>query len=143
MRFAGLGETKPACQGRADHLSPALDANNPMQCFSPVMFLGMGCMEADCLAHWWRAFPQECGRRWYGVALGGQLQLIAPDSDSSLLPRSEQERWLQGQLDDLPGGVRFVSKSAAIPSTPFEVNHRRWKPNARISPVWFCAGDAQ
>ena len=67
-----------------------------------------GCMEADCLAHWWQAFPQESGRRWYSVALGSQLQLIALDSDSSLLPRSEQERWLQAQLDDLPAGVRFV-----------------------------------
>ena len=67
-----------------------------------------GCMEADCLAHWWQAFPQESGRRWYSVALGSQLQLIALDSDSSLLPSSEQGRWLKGQLDDLAAGVRFV-----------------------------------
>jgi acid phosphatase type 7 len=68
----------------------------------------MGCMEADCLARWWQAFPQESGRRWYSVALGSQLQLIALDSDSSLRPGSEQGRWLKGQLDDLPEGVRFV-----------------------------------
>jgi 3',5'-cyclic AMP phosphodiesterase CpdA len=67
-----------------------------------------GCREADCLAHWWQAFPQESGRRWYSVALGSQLQLIALDSDSSLLPTSEQAKWLEGQLDDLPAGVRFV-----------------------------------
>jgi len=67
-----------------------------------------GCMEADCLARWWKAFPQERGRRWYSVALGSQLQLIALDSDSSLRPRSEQGRWLKGQLDDLSVGVRFV-----------------------------------
>ena len=66
------------------------------------------CMEADCLANWWQAFPQERGRRWYSVALGSQLQIIALDSDSSLLPGSEQGRWLKGQLDDLPVGVRFV-----------------------------------
>jgi acid phosphatase type 7 len=66
------------------------------------------CMEADCLAHWWQAFPQESGRRWYSVALGSQLQLIALDSDSSLRSGSEQGRWLKGQLDDLPVGVRFV-----------------------------------
>jgi hypothetical protein len=67
-----------------------------------------GCTEAECLARWWRAFPQESGRRWYSVALGSQLQLIALDSNSSLLPGSEQGRWLKGQLDDLPAGVRFV-----------------------------------
>jgi 3',5'-cyclic AMP phosphodiesterase CpdA len=67
-----------------------------------------GCMEADCLARWWQAFPQETGRRWYSVALGSQLQFIALDSDSSLLPGSEQRRWLKGQLNDLPAGVRFV-----------------------------------
>lgn len=67
-----------------------------------------GCMEADCLARWWQAFPQESGRRWYSVALGSQLQLMALDSDSSLLSGSEQGRWLKGQLEDLPAGVRFV-----------------------------------
>ena len=67
-----------------------------------------GCMQADCLASWWQAFPQESGRRWYSVALGSQLELIALDSDSSLRPGSEQGRWLKGQLDDLSAGVRFV-----------------------------------
>ena len=67
-----------------------------------------GCMEADCLTHWWHAFPQENGMRWYSVALGSQLQLVALDSDSSLLSGSEQARWLKGQLDDLTAGVRFV-----------------------------------
>ena len=57
---------------------------------------------------WWQAFPQESGRRWYSVALGSRLQIIALDSDSSLLPGSEQGRWLKGQLDDLPVAVRFV-----------------------------------
>jgi acid phosphatase type 7 len=67
-----------------------------------------GCMEADCLARWWQAFPQESGRRWYSVALGSQLELIALDSESSLLSGSEQARWLKGQLDDVPAEVRFV-----------------------------------
>jgi acid phosphatase type 7 len=67
-----------------------------------------GCMEADCLAHWWQAFPQESGLRWYSVELGSQLQLIVLDSDSSLRPGSEQNQWLKGRLDGLPAGVRFV-----------------------------------
>jgi hypothetical protein len=66
------------------------------------------CWETDCLAHWWQAFPQERGRRWYSVALGNQLQLFALDSDSSLYADSEQGMWLKGQLDDLPADVRFV-----------------------------------
>ena len=66
------------------------------------------CWEADCLAHWWHAFPQESGRRWYSVALGSKLQLIALDSDSSLYADSDQGRWLKGQLDDLTASVRFV-----------------------------------
>jgi hypothetical protein len=67
-----------------------------------------GCKEADCLAHWWQAFPAESGRRWYSVELGSQLQFIALDSESSLRAGSEQGMWLQGQLDGLPAGVRFV-----------------------------------
>jgi hypothetical protein len=66
------------------------------------------CMEAGCLERWWQAFPEESGRRWYSVALGSRLQVIALDSDSSLHPASAQGRWLKGQLDDLPAGVRFV-----------------------------------
>jgi acid phosphatase type 7 len=66
------------------------------------------CREANCLANWWHAFPQENGRRWYSVALGSQLQLVALDSDSSLHPGSQQATWIQGQLNDLPAGVRFV-----------------------------------
>jgi len=30
------------------------------------------------------------------------------DSDASLLPGSEQQRWLEGQLGGLPGSVDFV-----------------------------------
>jgi predicted MPP superfamily phosphohydrolase len=67
-----------------------------------------GCSEADCLARWWQTFPQQSGRRWYTVTLGGRLQFIALDSDSSLLSGSEQGQWLQTQLDGLSAKVRFV-----------------------------------
>jgi hypothetical protein len=40
--------------------------------------------------------------------LGTRLQFIALDSESSLLPASEQGRWLQRQLEGLSASVRFV-----------------------------------
>lgn len=67
-----------------------------------------GCAEAECLARWWQTFPQESGRRWYTVTLGVRLQFIALDSDSSLMPGSEQGQWLQKQLNGLSAKVRFV-----------------------------------
>jgi 3',5'-cyclic AMP phosphodiesterase CpdA len=66
------------------------------------------CAEPDCLRRWWRIFPQLHGRRWYGVALGSQLQLLALDSNASLMPGSEQSQWLQHQIEALGEKVRFV-----------------------------------
>jgi 3',5'-cyclic AMP phosphodiesterase CpdA len=67
-----------------------------------------GCKVADCLENWWQAFPEFRGRRWYSVALGTKLRAFALDSNSSLLPGSEQRQWLESQIDALPGEVRFV-----------------------------------
>jgi hypothetical protein len=130
MRFTDLSETKASLSGPRRSLVARIGREKPDAVFLtgevftqetatwrteqlrvyPV--LGnhefKGCREADCLSRWWQAFPQESGRRWYSVALGSQLQLIALDSDSSLLRGSEQARWLKGQLDDLQAGVRFV-----------------------------------
>lgn len=66
------------------------------------------CQEAACLENWWNAFPQLRGQRWYSVALGTKLRVLALDSNASLLPDSEQGRWLERQVDSLPDSVRFV-----------------------------------
>jgi len=66
------------------------------------------CAEAKCLENWWRAFPEVRGRRWYSVALDNRVQLIALDSDASLLSGSVQRRWLEETLAALPAQVRFV-----------------------------------
>jgi hypothetical protein len=66
------------------------------------------CEVAECLENWWQAFPEFRGRRWYSVAVGTELRAFALDSNSSLLPGSEQRQWLEGQIDALPGDVRFV-----------------------------------
>jgi acid phosphatase type 7 len=66
------------------------------------------CEIQQCLENWWNAFPQIRNRRWYSVAFGSQLYAIALDSDTSLLPGSEQRSWLEAQISSLPTSVRFV-----------------------------------
>jgi hypothetical protein len=66
------------------------------------------CEEGACLEAWWQAFPQLQGRRWYSLALGSQVWVLALDSNASLLPGSEQRMWLEEQLQSLPSQVRFV-----------------------------------
>jgi hypothetical protein len=67
-----------------------------------------GCEVPQCLANWWAAFPKLNGRRWYSVSLGAKIRAIALDSDDSLLPGSDQLRWLQNQIASLPRYVEFV-----------------------------------
>jgi hypothetical protein len=66
------------------------------------------CDVPQCLENWWTAFPELRDRRWYSVALGRQLYAIALDSDTSLLPGSDQRQWLEAQISSLPASVRFV-----------------------------------
>jgi hypothetical protein len=66
------------------------------------------CLASICLDRWWNAFPELRGRRWYSVALGSRVLGIALDSDSTLLPGSEQSAWLQSQLASLDRAVRVV-----------------------------------
>ena len=66
------------------------------------------CAEQVCLEHRWQTFPELRGRRWYSLALGSELRFIALDSNASLLPGSEQSLWLQQQIDNLAGSVRFL-----------------------------------
>lgn len=66
------------------------------------------CAESECLERWWSAFPELRGRRWYSVALGNQVLGLSLDSDTSLLPDSEQRLWLEHQLSGLDPRVRFI-----------------------------------
>ncbi len=82
----------------------------------------------QCLENWWNAFPEFRGRRWYSVQLGPKIYSIALDSDASLLPESDQGRWLQKQLEDLPLTVDYVFLSLHHPpvadiQTHIEVDH--------------------
>ncbi len=64
--------------------------------------------EHQCLADWWKAFPWLHGRRWYSVQLGHRIYVLNLDSNSSLLPGSDQEKWIRRQLDALPNSIQFV-----------------------------------
>jgi hypothetical protein len=80
------------------------------------------------LENWWGTFPEMRGRRWYSVQLGSRVYLLALDSDTSLLPGSEQARWIEKQMEGLPTSVEFVIVSLHHPpvadvQTHIEVDH--------------------
>lgn len=62
----------------------------------------------QCLENWWGAFPAERGHRWYSAALGSRMFVLNLDSNSSLLPGSEQAAWIQDKLAHLPASVQYV-----------------------------------
>jgi hypothetical protein len=90
------GETRP-WQERRLRIFPALGNHE----FS-------ACTADECLERWWETFPELRGRRWYSVALGSKVLGIDLDSDSSLLPGSEQRIWLENQVAGLGPAVRLV-----------------------------------
>jgi acid phosphatase type 7 len=82
----------------------------------------------QALEHWWSAFPELKNRRWYSVKIGPSIYSISLDSISSLLPGSEQARWLKAQLAGLPSSTQFVIISLHHPpvadfQTRFVVDH--------------------
>ncbi|HWA93330.1 MAG TPA: metallophosphoesterase [Terracidiphilus sp.] len=82
----------------------------------------------QALEHWWSAFPAMRNRRWYSVAIGKSIYTITLDSDTSLLPDSDQAKWLSVQLNGLPKAVKFVIISLHHPpvadfQTRYNVSH--------------------
>ncbi len=80
------------------------------------------------LENWWNTFPELRNRRWYAAQLGSRVYLLALDSDTSLLPDSEQARWIETQVKGLPSSVDFVIVSLHHPPVAdvqqrFEVDH--------------------
>jgi hypothetical protein len=64
--------------------------------------------EQQCLENWWGEFPKLRGKRWYSIALGSRVFILNLDSNSSLLPGSDQNKWIMAQLDSLPASTQFV-----------------------------------
>jgi acid phosphatase type 7 len=62
----------------------------------------------QALESWWNTFPELRNRRWYSAQLGSRIYILALDSDASLLPDSDQARWIEKQIDGLPSSIDFV-----------------------------------
>ena len=80
------------------------------------------------LENWWNAFPELRNRRWYSAQLGSRLYLLLLDSDTSLLPGSDQARWIEKQVEGLPASIDFVIVSLHHPAvadiqTHIQVDH--------------------
>ncbi len=80
------------------------------------------------LDNWWAAFPELKNRRWYSAQLGSRIYLLALDTISSFLPGSDQAKWLEKQIGDLPASVDFVILTLHHPpvadiQTHIEVDH--------------------
>jgi hypothetical protein len=80
------------------------------------------------LENWWNTFPELRNRRWYSVQLGSRVYLLALDSDTSLLPGSDQARWIEKQIDGLPSSIDFLIVTLHHPpvadvQTHIEVDH--------------------
>lgn len=84
--------------------------------------------QQKAMNNWWTSFPELKNRRWYSAEMGSRVYVIALDSNSSLLPGSDQARWLEGQIDGLPASVDFVLLTLHHPpvadvQTHIEVDH--------------------
>jgi hypothetical protein len=62
----------------------------------------------QALENWWAAFPELKNRRWYSAQIGSRVYLLTLDSGASLLPGSDQARWIEKQVDGLPASIDFV-----------------------------------
>ena len=60
------------------------------------------------LENWWNAFPEMRNRRWYSAPLGSRIYTIALDTDASLMPDSDQQKWLINQIEGLSSSIDFV-----------------------------------
>jgi hypothetical protein len=100
----------------------------------------------NALENWWTCFPELRNRRWYSAQLGPRLYMLALDSDTSLLPGSDQARWVERQIDGLPASVDFVLITMHHPpvadiQTHLEVDHNP-RPN-EIALRDYLSGAAQ
>jgi hypothetical protein len=66
------------------------------------------CEPEVCIEHWWSAFPELRGKRWYSAEISPDVRVIALDTMSPLVPDSEQIAWLAHELTSLPAATKFV-----------------------------------
>jgi hypothetical protein len=87
------------------------------------------------LDNWWAAFPPMRNRRWYSAQLGSRIYLIALDSDTSLLPGSDQARWIEKQIDGLPPTIDFAIVTLHHPPVADIQQHIEVDHNARPNEI--------
>ena len=87
------------------------------------------------LEHWWGAFPQLRNRRWYSAQVGKAIYTISLDSDTSLLPASDQQTWLDAQLKSLPKNIKFVFISLHHPPVADVQTHINISHNPRPNEI--------
>jgi hypothetical protein len=88
-----------------------------------------------CLENWWEAFPEMRKRRWYSAQLGSRVYVLALDSDTSLLPGSDQARWIEQQIDGLPSSIDFVIISMHHPPVADVQEHLEISHNPRPNEI--------
>ena len=82
----------------------------------------------QALENWWTCFPEMRNRRWYSAQLGSRVYVLALDSNTSILPGSDQARWIEKQITGLPASIDFVLITMHHPpvadiQTHIEVDH--------------------
>jgi hypothetical protein len=66
------------------------------------------CEPKVCLEHWWAAFPERRGQRWYAADLDPKVQVVVLDTMSRLTAGSRQWMWLEHHLATLSPTLEFV-----------------------------------
>jgi hypothetical protein len=82
----------------------------------------------NALENWWNCFPELRNRRWYSAQLGSRVYMLSLDSDTSLLPGSDQARWIEKQVEGMPATTDFLILTMHHPpvadiQTHIEVDH--------------------
>jgi calcineurin-like phosphoesterase family protein len=89
------------------------------------------------LENWWSTFPEMRNRRWYSAQIGARVYVMAIDSDTSLLPGSDQDRWIRQQLGALPSTVDFLLVTMHHPPVADIQTHITVDHNPRANEIAF------
>jgi len=97
------------------------------------------CQPEACLEHWWNAFPELRGKRWYASNLGEHVRLLALDTLSALTPGSPQRDWIEEEIHSLPGAIDFVILALHHPPVADIQNRVRIDHNPRPNEIALAA----
>jgi hypothetical protein len=79
--------------------------------------------DRTCLQNWWSAFPNLRGRRYYSAQIGNEIYALNLDTELSLLPGSQQAKWIDSQVAHLPATIKWAFINLHHPPVAdFQVN---------------------